>query len=122
MINCFRVILKENTKTFRLYTSEGARLRSYKTAAEYMMQDSKYTQVPFLPKQNNKYNVLHNCLCIKSYIKVVCPQDDISRLYLYPDGKENSAAKQNLAAISNEIKLKSVKKEPGCDVMAEQQV
>ena len=51
-----------------------------------------------------------------------CPQDDISRLYLYPDGKENSAAKQNLAAISNEIKLKSVKKEPGCDVMAEQQV
>ena len=53
---------------------------------------------------------------------MVCPQDDISRLYLYPDGKENSAAKQNLAAISNEIKLKSVKKEPGCDVMAEQQV
>ena len=56
------------------------------------------------------------------YIKVVCPQEDISRLYLYPDGKENSGAKQNLAAISNEIKLKSVKKEPGCDVMAEQQV
>ena len=53
---------------------------------------------------------------------MVCPQDDISRLYLYPDGKENSAAKQNLAAISNEIKLKSVKKEPGFDVMAEQQV
>ena len=87
-----------------------------------MMLDSKYTQVPFLPKQNNKYNVLHNCPCIKSYIKVVCPQDDISRLYLYPDGKENSAAKQNLATISNEIKLKSVKKEPGCDVMAEPQV
>ena len=49
---------KETTKTFRLYTSEGARLRSYKTAAEYMMQDSKYTQVPFLPKQNNKCNGL----------------------------------------------------------------
>ena len=53
---------------------------------------------------------------------MVCPQDDISRLYLYPDGKENSAAKQNLATISNEIKLKSVKKEPSCDVMVEQQV
>ena len=66
--------------------------------------------------------MLHNCFCITSYIKVVCPQEDISRLYLYPDGKENSAAKQNLAAISNEIKLKSVKKEPGFDVMAEQQV
>ena len=59
---------------------------------------------------------------ITVFIKVVCPQDDISRLYLYPDGKENSAAKQNLAAISNEIKLKSVKREPGCDVMAEPQV
>ena len=86
------------------------------------MQDSKYTQVPFLPKQNKKYNTLQYYFCIKSFIKVVCPQDDISRLYLYPDGKENSAAKQNLATISNEIKLKSVKKEPGCDVMAEPQV
>ena len=66
--------------------------------------------------------MLHNCFFITSYIKVFCPQEDISRLYLYPDGKENSAAKQNLAAISNEIKLKSVKKEPGFDVMAEPQV
>ena len=33
---------------FRLYTSEGVRLRSYKTAAEYMMQDALYNQVPSL--------------------------------------------------------------------------
>ena len=54
-------LLKENTKIFRLYTSEGARLRSYKTAAEYMMQDSKYTQVyPSIIRSNiTFYNILH---------------------------------------------------------------
>ena len=41
-------------------------------------------------------------------------QEDINRLYLYPDGRENSVAKQNLAQISAELKLKqSVKTEPG---------
>ena len=44
-------------------------------------------------------------------------QDDINRLYLYPDGKENSVAKQNLPQISAELslKLKLVNSEPACN-------
>ena len=78
---------KTQDNNIRLYTSEGVRLRSYKTAAEYMMQNANYNQ------------------------------HDINRLYLYPEGKENSVAKQNLAQISAELglKLKSIQSSQSFD-------